>query len=94
MATQKTTRLSLRISRRQRDLFEQAAEIKGHKSLSDFVLAATSEKAEAIMQKHNAWLSSERDREIFFNALINPQVPNTRLGNAMKLQCKFNSERH
>lgn len=63
MATQETTRLHLRMSHKQRDLFEQAAEIGGYKSLNDFVLVAASEKADAIIQKRNAWLSSENDRK-------------------------------
>lgn len=50
MARQEMTRLDHRMSRKQRDLFEQAAEIGGYKSLNDFVLAAASEKAEAIIQ--------------------------------------------
>lgn len=92
MATQKTTRFSIRISRKQRDLFEQTAEIGGYKSLNDFVLAATSEKAEAIMQKHNSCLSSENDRKLFFHALLNPTDPNAKLRQAMKRHQEFNSK--
>jgi uncharacterized protein (DUF1778 family) len=86
MPTQKTTRISLHISQKQRNLFEQAVEIGGYKSLNAFVVAATSEKAEGIifMQKHNAWLSSENDRKLFFNALLNPSAPNAKLRQAMK----------
>ena len=92
MATHKTTMFSLRISRRQRDLLEQAAKIGGYKSLNDFVLAATSEKAEAIMKKHLSWLSSENDRKLFFNALLNTTAPNPKLRHAMKSHQEFNSK--
>lgn len=94
MATQETTRLDLCMSRKQRDLFEQAAEIGGYKSLNDFVLAAASEKADAIMQKHNAWLSSENDRQTFWNALVNPSAANARLRRAVKRHNEFNPKKY
>jgi uncharacterized protein (DUF1778 family) len=62
--------LNIRISRVQREYFEQAAEIAGFKSLSDFILSAASEKADAIMQNQHNWLSSENDRKTFFNAIL------------------------
>jgi uncharacterized protein (DUF1778 family) len=94
MATQKTTRFSLCISRKQRDLFEQAAEIGRHKSLSDFVLAATSEKAEAIMQKQHNWFASENDKKTFFNAIVSPLAPNAKLTQAMKRHNEFNGKKY
>ncbi len=84
MKTKELSRLDLRIPRKQKDYFEQALEIGGFRSLTDFIISAVSEKAEAIMEKHNNWLSSEKDREIFFNALINPPEPNEKLKQAMK----------
>ena len=94
MARQETTRLDLRMSRKQRELFEQAAEIGGYKSLNDFVLAAASEKADVIIQKHNVWLSSDNDRMIFFNALINPPAANVRLTQAMNRHNEFNPKKY
>ena len=40
------------------------------------------EKANAIIQEHNTILASEKDREIFFNALVNPGGPNQKLRDA------------
>lgn len=84
MANKELARLDLRIPRKQKDYFEQALEIGGFRSLTDFVIRAVSEKAEAIMEKHNNWLSSEDDRKVFFNALVNPPAPNNKLKQAMK----------
>ena len=89
MATNDLTRLDLRIPRKQKDYFEQALQIGGFRSLTDFIISAVSEKAEAIMEKHNNWLSSEHDRKTFFNALINPPAPNARLKQAMKKHREF-----
>lgn len=93
MAATELTRLDLRISRKQKDYFEQVLEIGGFRSLTDFLISAASEKAEAIMEKHNNWLSSENDRKNFFNALVNPPAPNTKLKRAMKKHSEYKSKK-
>ena len=93
MAARDLSRLDLRIPRKQKDYFEQALEIGGFRSLTDFVISAVSEKAEAIMEKHNSWLSSENDRKTFFNALVNPPAPNNKLKQAMKKHREFKSKK-
>lgn len=84
MATERMARLDLRLSREQKDFFERVQEIGGFRSLTDFVISAVSEKAEAIMEKHKTLLASENDRKIFFEALLNPPAPNERLKKAMR----------
>jgi len=93
MPTIDMTRLDLRISQKQKDLFEQVQEIGGFRSLTDFLISAASEKAEAILEKHNNWLSSENDRKLFFNALLNPPQPNEKLKQAMKKHGEFKSKK-
>jgi len=93
MATKELTRLDLRIPREQKEHFEQALVIGGFRSLTDFVISAVSEKAEAIMEKHNNWLSSENDRKIFFKALVNPPAPNAKLKKAMERHSEFKSKK-
>ena len=88
MATE-MTRLDLRISQKQKSTFEQVLELGGFRSLTDFLISAASEKAEAIIERHNNWLASENDRKIFFDALLNPPAPNERLKAAMKKHAKF-----
>jgi uncharacterized protein (DUF1778 family) len=78
------TRLDLRISQKQKNTFEQVLDLGGFRSLTDFLISAASEKAEAIMERHNNWLASENDRKIFFDALLNPPAPNDKLKAAMK----------
>ena len=93
MASKEITRLDLRIPREQKDYFEQAFEIGGFRSLTDFLISAASEKAEAIMEKHNNWLSSENDKRVFFNALVNPPAPNDKLKQAMKKHSERKSKK-
>ena len=88
-----TTRLDLRISQKQKNYFEQALKIGGFRSLTDFLISAASEKAEAIMVKHNNWLASENDRKIFFESLLNPPAPNAKLKEAMKRHTEFKAKK-
>ncbi len=81
-------RFDARLSRSQKDLFERAAKIRGFKSLSEFVIHTTQEVATNIVEKHNAILSSEADRELFFDALINPPKPNKALKEASQRYLK------
>ncbi|HET9430824.1 MAG TPA: DUF1778 domain-containing protein [Chitinophagaceae bacterium] len=80
----KQARFDTRLSRSQKELFEKAARIRGFKSLSEFVIHATLEAATIIIEKHSAILASEKDKHIFFEALLNPPVPNKELIKAAK----------
>jgi len=77
-------RFDTRLSRSQKELFEEAARIKGFKSLSEFVIYTTQEAASIIIERHNAILASEKDKHIFFKALVNPPKPNKDLIQAAK----------
>lgn len=91
--TKEQSRLDLRISRKQKDYFEKVLEIGGFRSLTDFLITAASEKADAIMEKHNNWLSSENDKKTFFDALLNPPAPSDKLNQAMKKHTQFKPKR-
>ena len=90
MSTTKTrrrttqARFDTRLSRSQKDLFEEAARIKGFKSLSEFVIHTTQEAATSIIERHNAILASAKDKQVFFEALANPPKPNRALIRAAK----------
>lgn len=77
-------RFDTRLTHSQKDLFEEAAKIKGFRSLSEFIIYTTLEAATAIIEKHNAILVSEKDKKVFFDALANPPKPNKDLIRAAK----------
>ena len=79
-----TARFDARLSQSQKKLFEEAAKIKGYKSLSEFVIQTTQEAASKIVEQHNAFLSSEKDKTIFFDSLTKPPKPNSALTKAVK----------
>lgn len=77
-------RFDARLSIHQKRVFEEAARIKGFKSLSEFVIHTIMEVATDIIERHEAILVSENDKAIFFNALANPPKPNKHLIQAAK----------
>ena len=81
-------RFDTRLPRSQKDLFEKAARIKGFKSLSEFVLNTTQEAAIFIVERHNSVLVSEKEKDVFFDALVNPPKPNKALIQASKSYLK------
>jgi uncharacterized protein (DUF1778 family) len=75
-------RFDARISVEQKKIFEHAAALSGYKTLAAFIFHAASVEAEKIIAKHDAILRSEKDREVFFNVIMNPPEPNEGLKNA------------
>jgi uncharacterized protein (DUF1778 family) len=77
-------RFDTRLTKSQKELFELAARISGFKSLSEFVIHSTQQVATGIVEQHNAILATDRDRKLFFDALVNPPKPNKALKEAAK----------
>ncbi len=71
-------RINIRLDQEIKAMIEEAASITGM-SLTDFLVSSAKEKAEQAVEQHNSFLASRRDREMFFNALMNPVEPNDRL---------------
>lgn len=76
------TRFDTRLSVKQKELFEKAAELGGYGSLTDFILLTVQEKALKIIKDHKVIIASFEDSEIFFNAIMNPESPNQALRKA------------
>ena len=79
---QSKARFDTRISQEQKVLFERAARVGGFRSLTDFVVLTVQEKAKEIIAKKEQIIASERDREIFFDAITNSPKVNKHLINA------------
>lgn len=77
-------RFDARITPEQKITFLKAAKLGGFRSLSDFVVVTVQEKAKRIIQEHEAVVASQKDSEIFFNAVINADEPNSSLVAAAK----------
>jgi len=77
-------RFDARLSKEQKLFFEKAAHIGGFRSLTDFVILTVQEKAKEIIQEKEQIIASERDSQIFFDAITKPKKPSKALKNALK----------
>jgi len=77
-------RFDTRLSKDKKLIIEKAAALGGFRNLSDFVVSTVYERAQMIIQKSETILASQRDSEIFFNALVNPPEPNEALVSAAR----------
>lgn len=82
MQTSKTARFDTRWTIEQKEFFEYAMLLGGFRTLSEFVFFSVQEQAKQIVEEHNKILASNRDKELFFDAIINAQKPNEKLRNA------------
>lgn len=89
----KSARFDARLSPEQKAMFEKAASLQGYKTLSDFVIQVVQEAAAGIIDRHQTILASERDRQVFFNALANPPKPSKRLIKAARDYKKMISQK-
>lgn len=74
----KIERLEARVSKEQKELFQQAADIQG-RTLTDFVTSSVAEAAKRAIQEHEMMTLSVRDREVFVEALLSPPEPSDKL---------------
>ena len=77
-----TARFDTRLPKEQKMFFERAARLGGYRSLTDFVILAAQEKAKKIISEQEQIIASQKDREIFFDALINSPKANNDLTDA------------
>lgn len=73
---QKKARFDAQLPKDQKAFFEYAASLGGFRTLTEFVLTSAQEKADQIISSHKTLFDSQRDRETFFEALLNPPKPN------------------
>lgn len=76
-------RFDARLPKEQKQFFEKAAYLGGYRNLTDFVIRVVQEKAKEIIKEKEQVIASERDSQIFFDAITNPQKPSETLKNAL-----------
>lgn len=77
-------RFDARISKEQKELFEEAANYGGYRTLTDFVISVVQEQAVQILKRRDQIIASENDAEVFFNAITKPRKPNAKLRKGMQ----------
>jgi uncharacterized protein (DUF1778 family) len=74
----RAARLGFRVDGETNALVKRAAELE-RRSLTEFCLTALADAARTTIARHETLVLSERDREVFFDILINPPEINPRL---------------
>jgi len=83
-STKNHARFDARLPKDQKILFEKAAYLGGFRSLTDFVISTVQERAKEIIQEKEQIIASERDSQIFFDAITTPKKPSETLKNALE----------
>jgi len=78
------TRLGFRVHAGTKSLVERAAALE-RRTVTDFCLMALAAAAQETITRHESLMLSERDRSAFFEALVHPPKPNSRLRRAFRL---------
>jgi uncharacterized protein (DUF1778 family) len=89
---QEKARFDTRLPKEQKEFFERAARLGGFRSLTDFIIFAAQEKAKKIILEQEQIIASQKDSEIFFDAIINSPKANNNLINAANEYKKLLSE--
>jgi uncharacterized protein (DUF1778 family) len=74
-------RLGFRVDEPTKALIERAAQLERRK-LTDFCMTALTDAARRTIAEHETLVLSDRDRAVFFDALVNPPAPSERLQRA------------
>ncbi len=86
----KDERIEIRISSNDKRIFQKAQKLSGDKSFSSFIVRIVKKQAEEIVAQNDRIIASERDREIFFEAVFGDSIPNEYLVAAAK---KYKSQK-
>lgn len=76
-------RLGFRLDAETKALVEHAAQLERRK-LTDFCLTALTDAARKTIARHETLVLSERERRVFFDALVNPPEISPRLRRAFE----------
>jgi len=82
MATLINDRIDVRISKEQKELIKYASELRGFKSLSEFIVFCVNTEANNIIRENNLILKTLEDKKIFLDAILNPPAPTKKLQRA------------
>lgn len=80
----KDERIEIRVSSTDKKMFRRAQKLSGDKSFSSFIVRVVKQHAEEIVSTKDKIIASERDRQLFFDAVFRDDAPNQNLLDAAK----------
>lgn len=84
----KNERIDIRVTPEEKKMFLQAHKISGDRTFSGFITRIVKAKSVEIIEENKKILASERDRQLFFDAIFSEQKPSQTLKDVAK---KFKS---
>lgn len=78
----KPERISIRLNHEIKHKIERAAALD-HRSITSFIISSAIESADEVLKRDNYISLSEKDWDIFYEALNNPPKPNKALRKAL-----------
>lgn len=85
-------RFDARLPKEQKQFFERAAYLGGFRNLTDFIILTVQEKATEIIKVKEQIIASEKDSQIFFDAVTNHKKPSETLKKALDDYNAFTSK--
>jgi len=76
-------RIEIRAFAEEKETLAKAAKLL-HTKVTSFIRDTIMTRAEEIIRQHDRMILTDRDRDLFMNALENPPKPNKNLRKAMK----------
>ena len=76
---QDKARFDARLPLEQKQFFERAAILGGYRNLTDFVIVTIQNRANEIVMEKEQMIASQKDKELFFDSLVNPPKANSDL---------------
>ncbi|MGB0789402.1 MAG: DUF1778 domain-containing protein, partial [Marinirhabdus sp.] len=70
MSTLSKDRIDVRISKEQKEFVKYASELRGFKSLSEFVVYCINSEANKIVKDNNLIVKTIEDKKIFLSAIL------------------------
>jgi uncharacterized protein (DUF1778 family) len=80
----KNERIELRVSSTDKRIFRRAQKLSGDKSFTSFIVRVVKKQAEEIVAKNDRIIATEKDRQVFFDAVFGNTKPNQNLVEAAK----------
>ena len=87
----KDERIELRVSSADKRMFKRAQKLSVEKSFSSFIVRLAKKQAEKIVAKNDRIIATEKDRQVFFDAVFGNSKPNQNLVSAAK---RYKSKNH
>ncbi len=87
-STRKSERFEARLTPKQKELIQRAADLSG-RSLTDFIVNSAQAAAEETIRNYQVLELTARETEAFFEAPANPPEPSKRLQDAVRDYLEF-----